>query len=119
MSESDAGSSGRSSTIRTGGGRGRPASPSGGSWGPGGAEQDPGPRWEGRPRAAEHNVGWGRAWLAGKGRERWGPLTRQVDEWWWWGVMPGSEGARLGEEEGAGSSTRRGPVAAEVCPRAG
>lgn len=119
MSESDAGSSGLSSTIRTGGGRGRPASPSGGSRGPGGAEQDPGPRWEGRPRAAEHNVGWGRAWLAGKGRERWGPLTRQVDEWWWWGVMPGSEGARLGEEEGAGSSTRRGPVAAEVCPRAG
>ena len=101
------------------GARGRPTSPSGGCRGLGGAEQDPGPRWGGQPCAAEQDMGWSRAWLAGESRERWGTLMQQVDECWYVGVTPGREDVRLVEEEGAWVVCPAGPEAVQVCPCAG
>ena len=77
------------------GARGRPASPSGGCRGLGGAEQDPGPRWGGQPCGAEQDAGWSRAWLAGE-TERWGTLMWQVDGCWCVGGNPWQRGRQAG-----------------------
>ena len=120
LSESDAGSSGLSSTVRTDGGKGQAYQSlwrlPGSGWGRAGPRA---PMGRSALRCAEQDMGWSRAWLAGESRERWGTLMQQVDECWYVGVTPGREDVRLVEEEGAWVVCPAGPEAVQVCPCAG
>ena len=71
LSESDAGSSGLSSTVRTDGGKGQAYQSlwrlPGSGWGRAGPRA---PMGRSALRCAEQDMGWSRAWLAGESRER-------------------------------------------------